>query len=121
MVIADRTSECACGVGFEIVVLIPDALAASTVLREGDAGRGWLERLPFIVAAACERWGCTPDVDFWHGQVALIVPVGHSSGPGVLKVASRTRETSARQTRFAVSAATALCGSSTPTTQGLCC
>jgi len=68
------------------VVLIPDALAASTVLREGDAGRGWLEELPFIVAAACERWGCTPDGDPWHGQVALVVPVGHSSGPGVLKV-----------------------------------
>lgn len=68
------------------MVLIPDALAAATVLREGDAGRGWLEELPFTFAAACERWGCIPEGESWHGQVALVVPVGHRSGPGVLKV-----------------------------------
>ena len=67
-------------------VRVPGGLVDATVLREGDAGRHWLDRLPRIVTDACERWNCTIDGDSWHGQVALVVPVRHGRGPAVLKV-----------------------------------
>lgn len=68
------------------MVVIPQSFAEATVLREGAAGRAWLHDLPTIAAEACHRWGCTPDGDPWHGQVALVVPVQHASGPAALKI-----------------------------------
>lgn len=71
---------------FAIVMVIPQALAEATILREGAAGRAWLHDLPSIVAEACNRWGCVPDGDAWHGQVALVMPVRHAGGSAVLKI-----------------------------------
>lgn len=50
------------------MVVIPEAFAEATVLREGAAGRAWLHKLPLIAAKACHRWGCIADGDAWHGQ-----------------------------------------------------
>jgi streptomycin 6-kinase len=68
------------------MVEVPVGFAEATTLREGDAGRAWLEGLPAIVDDACRRWRCTVDGEPTHGQVALVVPVRHPRGPAVLKV-----------------------------------
>ena len=69
-----------------MTVTIPAGLAAATTIREGEAGLSWLDRLPRLVAAACDRWDCTIDGEATHGQVALVVPVRHRRGPAVLKI-----------------------------------
>lgn len=74
------------GGSWVVTVKVPAGLVAATTLREGDAGREWLQQLPGLVAAACDLWDCTIDGDPTHGQVALVVPVRHASGPAVVKV-----------------------------------
>lgn len=68
------------------MVVIPRALAEAIVLREGAAGCSWLHELPTIIDEACNRWGCIPDGDAWHGQVALVIPVRHARSSAALKV-----------------------------------
>lgn len=69
-----------------VTVKVPAGLAEITALREGDDGRTWLRELPRIVDATCRRWHCIIDGEPMHGQVALVVPVQHPTGPAVLKV-----------------------------------
>ena len=38
-------------------------------------GTDWLDRLPELVAAQCERWDLTPEADLRHGSNALVVLV----------------------------------------------
>ena len=61
-------------------VTIPAGLVAATVPREADAGQEWLNRLPGLVAAACDRWDCVIDGPATHGEVALVVPVQYRRG-----------------------------------------
>lgn len=72
-----------------IEVEVPDRFAASTVAREGAAGREWIHRLPGIVADLCERWRLTPDGPATHGRMALVVPVRKEGVERVLKVSWR--------------------------------
>lgn len=65
---------------------IPEAFAASTVAREGDAGRAWIARLPGVVRELCDDWRLTPDGAPLHGYVALVVPVRRGDVPLMLKV-----------------------------------
>ncbi|GAB3952019.1 aminoglycoside phosphotransferase family protein [Kribbella albertanoniae] len=66
--------------------MIPEAFAAATTAREGTAGTAWLATLPAIVSELVDRWNCTPDGDWMHGEVGVIVPVQRSGEPLVLKV-----------------------------------
>ncbi|MFI5733854.1 aminoglycoside phosphotransferase family protein [Kribbella sp. NPDC051587] len=66
--------------------MIPEAFAAATTNREGPAGTAWLATLPGIVEELVDRWDCTPDGDWMHGEVGVIVPVQRSGEPLVLKV-----------------------------------
>lgn len=65
---------------------VPEAFAVATVAREGDAGRAWIDALPRVVRALCERWGLTPDGAAMHGYLGLVVPVQRGDEPGALKV-----------------------------------
>lgn len=69
-----------------MTVTIPAGLTTVTTHREGKAGQIWLDRLPALVAAACDRWDCRIDGEATHGQVALVVPVQHRRGPAMLKI-----------------------------------
>ncbi len=69
-----------------MTVQVPSGLAEATTLREGEDGRRWLAALPGLVDDACRRWGLVVDGAPTHGQVALVVPVQHPTGPAVLKV-----------------------------------
>ncbi|MFF1821309.1 aminoglycoside phosphotransferase family protein [Kribbella sp. NPDC058245] len=66
--------------------MIPEAFAAATTNREGSAGTAWLATLPGIVEELVDRWDCTPDGDWMHGEVGVIVPVRRSGEPLVMKV-----------------------------------
>ncbi|MEV0802151.1 aminoglycoside phosphotransferase family protein [Kribbella sp. NPDC050281] len=66
--------------------MIPSAFAQATVDREGEAGAAWLAELPALVDDLMARWDCVRDGEVTHGQVGVIVPVLHASGPAVLKV-----------------------------------
>ncbi|MFB6724436.1 aminoglycoside phosphotransferase family protein [Kribbella sp. NPDC056345] len=66
--------------------MIPEAFAAATTNREGEKGTAWLATLPAIVDELIQRWDCTPDGDWMHGEVGVIVPVRRSAEPLVLKV-----------------------------------
>ncbi|TDD45443.1 kinase [Kribbella antibiotica] len=66
--------------------MIPSAFAAATINREGDKGEAWLAVLPGIVDELTERWSCTSDGDWMHGEVGVIVPVRRAGEPLVLKV-----------------------------------
>lgn len=68
------------------MLVVPEVFAEATVLREGTAGRAWLDKLPLIAERAYHRWECTPDGAAWHGQVALVIPVQHVDGPAALKI-----------------------------------
>jgi streptomycin 6-kinase len=66
--------------------VIPEAFAAATAAREGAAGTAWLATLPSVVDELLSRWDCTPDGNWMHGEVGVIVPVRRTSEPLVMKV-----------------------------------
>ncbi|MFC9691673.1 aminoglycoside phosphotransferase family protein [Kribbella sp. NPDC056951] len=66
--------------------MIPEAFAAGTTAREGETGAAWLDDLPTIVQDLLDRWSCTPDGDWMHGEVGVIVPVRRTGEPLVMKV-----------------------------------
>lgn len=69
------------------MIAMPQEFARSTVAREGEAGRAWLEELPGIVEELLGRWECVPDGEVTHGGVGLVVPVRtRAAGRAVLKV-----------------------------------
>ena len=70
----------------QTVITVPAGLVAATVAREGEAGQKWLDELPGLVTAACDRWDCVIDGSATHGGVALVVLVQHRRGPAVLKI-----------------------------------
>ena len=75
------------------MLAIPDAFAASTVAREGDAGRQWLAELPERVATVCAAWELTLDGATMHGYLGIVVPVRRGRERCVLKVSWPDRAT----------------------------
>jgi streptomycin 6-kinase len=69
------------------MITVPEGFAAATVAREGDAGRAWIDALPDMVAALCQRWGLAVDGPPMHGYLSLVIPARHGDEPCVLKVA----------------------------------
>ncbi|KIF74573.1 kinase [Streptomyces sp. 150FB] len=66
---------------------VPEAFARSTVAREGQRGREWIDGLPRTVDDLLERWNCAPAGPVWHGAVGVVLPVtGTDLPPAVLKV-----------------------------------
>lgn len=49
-------------------------------------GTVWLDALPSLVAAQCERWGLVVDGAPWHGSNALVVPVLRDAEPLALRL-----------------------------------
>lgn len=69
------------------MIEVPEALARSTVEREGESGAEWISELPRIVDELLERWGCELDGAIMHGGVGVIVPVRRRDGAtAVVKV-----------------------------------
>ncbi|MFJ6379258.1 aminoglycoside phosphotransferase family protein [Kitasatospora sp. NPDC092039] len=69
------------------MITVPDALARTTVDREGAPGSAWIAELPRIASELLDRWGCVPDGGATHGGVGLILPVRQTAGrAAVLKV-----------------------------------
>lgn len=54
---------------------IPQELAATQELYNGDRGRAFIARLPALVEDFLERWSLTPDGSPMHGVTALVLPV----------------------------------------------
>jgi streptomycin 6-kinase len=70
-----------------LVIVVPGEFVERTVIRAGEAGRTWIDRLPSIVASYLERWALTPDGPVMHGFMGIVLPVGRASGePAMLKV-----------------------------------
>ncbi len=67
--------------------LVPPEFAAGIVEDNGSEGRAWIERLPQLVAEACQRWSVSVSGPSMHGVAGLVVPVRASDGTeSVLKV-----------------------------------
>jgi streptomycin 6-kinase len=81
------------------MIIVPQAFVISTVEREGDAGRKWIDALPNLVNALCRQWGLVVDGPAMHGYLGLVVPVRRGAEPCVLKISwlgeSTTNETAA--------------------------
>jgi streptomycin 6-kinase len=69
-----------------LLITVPEDFAADTVGREGEAGRRWIDGLPELVEALCERWALVVDGAVMHGYLGLVVPVRSGDEPAVLKV-----------------------------------
>lgn len=68
------------------MIAVPEDFAVDTVVREGEAGRRWIDGLPDLVKALCERWSLAVDGAVMHGYLGLVVPVRYGNEPAVLKV-----------------------------------
>ncbi|MGE7439982.1 MULTISPECIES: aminoglycoside phosphotransferase family protein [Kitasatospora] len=69
------------------MIEIPEIFAQSTVAREGERGRVWIESLPGLLDELLQRWNCTPTTPIRHGQVGVVVRVRRDDGTSaVLKV-----------------------------------
>lgn len=55
-------------------------------MREGDAGRQWVDKLPGIVASLCTRWNLIVDGPVLHGTWAIVIPMRRGEQPCALKV-----------------------------------
>jgi streptomycin 6-kinase len=68
------------------MIQVPTAFAASTVAREGAAGRLWINSLPQLIEELCSVWGLTPAGPVRHGYVGVVVPVTREGITLALKV-----------------------------------
>lgn len=64
------------------MITVPKALSESTISREGETGRVWIESLPDLIDTYLRRWDCAPDGPVTHGGVAVIVPVALRQAQG---------------------------------------
>ncbi|WUB46115.1 aminoglycoside phosphotransferase family protein [Streptomyces griseorubiginosus] len=65
---------------------IPEELAASQELYNGDRGREFIAALPTLVESFLERWDLRPDGPPMHGVTALVLPVLKDDTPAALKL-----------------------------------
>lgn len=68
------------------MIIVPETFASATVVREGEPGREWIQRLPAIAERCLQRWDCRPDGKISSGEVGLIIPVRSPYGPAVIKI-----------------------------------
>jgi len=70
------------------VIDIPEELAATQELYNGDRGREFIAGLPALVEDFLERWQVRPDGSPMHGVAALVLPVVRRADgtPAVLKL-----------------------------------
>ncbi|MFC8434525.1 aminoglycoside phosphotransferase family protein [Streptomyces sp. NPDC057253] len=57
------------------VIDIPEELAATQELYNGDRGREFIAGLPALIEEFLERWDLSPDGSPLHGVTALVLPV----------------------------------------------
>ncbi|MGV9271006.1 aminoglycoside phosphotransferase family protein [Kitasatospora sp. NPDC003701] len=75
-------------------IRVPESLAASLVDCLGEAGRGWVARLPSLAAGLMERWRLRLAGPPAHGVLGLVLPVLRADGtPGALKLQPVDEET----------------------------
>lgn len=67
-------------------IAVPPDFAAATALREGPAGRAWIEALPALIEELCQRWRLAPDGSSMHGGLGLVIPVRRAGELCALKV-----------------------------------
>ncbi|MEW9550087.1 aminoglycoside phosphotransferase family protein [Nonomuraea sp. NPDC050783] len=68
-------------------IKVPEALTASHVRWDGEAGRAWSAGLPALAERYLEEWGLRPDGEPGHGVVSLVLPVLRADGtPAALKL-----------------------------------
>ncbi len=66
---------------------VPDELAATQHMFNGEAGRAFIARLPDLAAAFLDRWDLRLDGPSMYGMCALVLPVVAAGGsPAVLKL-----------------------------------
>src|SRR5690349_11854536 len=68
------------------MITVPPEFAASTIAREGEPGRVWIDRLPQTVADLCEKWELTPDGPVLHGYLGVVLLAKRRGEPCALKV-----------------------------------
>ena len=72
---------------------IPDGFAKNTVIREGDAGQGWLETLPCTIEEMCRRWQLVINGAAMHGYTGLAIPARRGKENCILKVYWKNQNT----------------------------
>lgn len=68
------------------MITVPENFAKTTIVREGEAGRQWLDHLPRLVADLCAQWDLVIEGAVMHGYLGLVVPVRRGEEACVLKV-----------------------------------
>ncbi|TDE20868.1 hydroxyurea phosphotransferase [Nonomuraea mesophila] len=61
-------------------ITVPEALTASHVKWDGEAGRAWSAGLPALAERYLEEWGLRLDGEPRHGVVSLVLPVVRDDG-----------------------------------------
>ncbi|WP_043615140.1 aminoglycoside phosphotransferase family protein [Nonomuraea candida] len=75
-------------------ITVPEALAASHLRHEEDAGPAWTAALPALAGRFLDEWDLRPDGEPRHGIVALVLPVVRADGTrAALKLQPVTEET----------------------------
>ncbi|MCK2214117.1 aminoglycoside phosphotransferase family protein [Actinomadura sp. ATCC 31491] len=74
-------------------IVVPEALTASHVRWDGEAGRAWTAGLPALAGRYLEEWELRLDGEPGHGVVSLVLPVVRADGtPAALKLQPVTDE-----------------------------
>lgn len=63
---------------------VPPRFADTTIRREGEAGRRWIEALPALAAEFLDRWACTASGPAMHGFVGVVIPAVRADGAEVV-------------------------------------
>lgn len=75
------------------MIAVPDDFATAAVIRDGEAGRKWINQLPDLVDGLCQQWRLIVDGEVMHGYLGLVVPVRRGTEPCALKVSWRDEST----------------------------
>ncbi|HEX8903403.1 MAG TPA: hypothetical protein VF771_01035, partial [Longimicrobiaceae bacterium] len=68
------------------MIAVPEQFVRAAVTRAGEVGRRWIDELPHLVQALCDRWALEVDGTPMHGYLGLVVPVTRGGERCVLKV-----------------------------------
>ncbi|PPK71341.1 aminoglycoside phosphotransferase family protein [Actinokineospora auranticolor] len=62
------------------MLTVPPGFAESTIAREGEAGRRWIDSLPALAADFLDRWACVASGPVLHGFVGVAIPATRADG-----------------------------------------